>query len=77
MVTLSEKFVDEALSLPSNLRAVLVDKLLESLNIPSQKQIDALWSREAEKRYKAIKTRKISTISGENVFKEIRTKYGK
>ncbi|MFO8019976.1 MAG: addiction module protein [Promethearchaeia archaeon] len=49
MAELSEKMLDEILSLPSNLRAKLVDRLIKSLNLPIQKEIDELWSQEAEK----------------------------
>jgi len=52
----------------------LVEKILDSLH-PSQKEIDALWAKEAEKRVKEIKTGKVKTIPGDNVFKEIQEKY--
>jgi hypothetical protein len=77
MATLAEKIVDEALSLPNDIRAVVVDKLLESLNIPSQKEIDVLWTAEAEKRYRDIKNKKVEPIAGEFVFDEVRKKYKK
>jgi hypothetical protein len=77
MSTLAERIVDEALTLPNDMRAVVVDKLLESLNIPSQKEIDLLWANEAERRYKDFKNKKLKMISGELVFSEIRNKYRK
>ena len=77
MATLTEKIVDEALTLPNDLRAVVVEKLLASLNIPSQKEIDLLWTNEAEKRFKNIKNKSVKTIDGELVFDEIRKKYKK
>ena len=76
MATIADKIVDEALTLPVNLRAALGDKLIESLNIPSQKQRDVLWAKEAEKRLKTVKTRKVEIIPGEQVFGAIRKKYG-
>lgn len=77
MITLTDKIVEDALSLPNDLRAVVVDKLLESLNIPSQKEIDLLWTNEAEKRFKEIRNGKAKSIGGELVFNEIRKKYKK
>jgi putative addiction module component (TIGR02574 family) len=77
MVTLAGKIVDEALSLPSDQRIVLIDKLLKSLNIPSQKQIDIVWAKEAEKRYKELKSGKVKAIPGGHIFKEIHKKYVK
>ena len=66
----------EAVSLPVETRIMLVNKLLESLN-PSKKEIDELWATEAEERIADIRTGKEKTISGEEVFKEIREKYRK
>ena len=62
---------DEAISLPLEIRTKLVEKLLCSLN-PSQKKIDKLWGKEAERRVEEIKSGKVKTIPGERVFKKIR-----
>ena len=45
----TNKVFEEALSLPSNERMSLVEKLLTSLNLPIQADIDRLWAEEAEK----------------------------
>ncbi len=66
----ADKLISEAESLPIEMRAKLADKLLKSLN-PSQKEIDALWAKEAEQRVEEIKTKKVKTIPGKKVFKEI------
>jgi len=42
----------------------------KSLN-PSQKEIDELWVKEAERRVEEIKSGKVKTVPGEKVFKEI------
>ena len=49
---------DEAVSLPVEIRAQLVDKLLRSLH-PFQKEIDESWAAEAEKRVEEIKSGKV------------------
>lgn len=67
----TKKLFEEAVSLPIEIRAKLVEKLLWSLN-PSQKEIDKLWAKEAEKRVEEIKNGKVKTIPGEKVFKKIR-----
>jgi len=63
--------MDEAISLPVELRAQLVDKLLKSLN-PAQAEIDKLWAVESEKRVADIEGGKVQTIPGEKVFETIR-----
>jgi putative addiction module component (TIGR02574 family) len=69
----TNELIDEAMSLPVELRAQLIDKLLKSLN-PSQAEIDKLWSLEAEKRVADIDSGKVQLIPGEEVFKKIRKK---
>ncbi len=38
-------------------------------------EIDQLWTEEAEKRFNEIKSGKVVTISLEEVFKEVKTRY--
>ncbi len=49
----TDELLNEAMSLPIELRAQLVDALLRSLN-PAQAQIDELWAAEAERRIAEI-----------------------
>ena len=74
MIKTDELFA-EAVSLPLDIRTQLVDKLLQSLH-PIQKEIDALWTEEAEKRVKEIRSGKVATIQGEEVFEKIRKRRG-
>ncbi len=53
-----------------------MEKLLQSLNVPTQKEIDRLWAEEAEKRV-SEEEGKIVAIDGEQVFKEIRDRLGR
>lgn len=70
MLTTNE-LIDEAISLPVELRAQLVDKLLRSLNA-SQDEIDRLWAIEAERRVAEIESGQVQTTPGEEVFEELR-----
>jgi len=65
-----QELFDEAVSLPVETRAQLIDKLLRSIH-PAQKEIDELWAAEAEKRVEEIKSGKVKTIPGDKVFKKI------
>ena len=77
MITLNEKLVKETLSLPIDMRTVLVDRLIESLNVPTQKEVDRLWAEEAERRIEEISSGKVSTIPGDQVFGDIRKRFGR
>lgn len=65
-----QELFDEAVSLPVEMRAQLIDKLLQGIH-PIQKEIDELWAAEAEKRVEEIKSGKVKTIPGDEVFKKI------
>jgi putative addiction module component (TIGR02574 family) len=72
----ADELINEAMSLPVELRARLVDELLKSLN-PSQAEIDELWAAEAERRVGEIESGKVKPIPGEQVFKELRERLGR
>lgn len=77
MDELNDKLLQDVLSLPSHLRTVLIDKLIRSLNVPIQKEIDDIWAQEAEKRVSDVNSGKVKSVSGEQVFEEIRTRFEK
>jgi len=72
-----EKIYNEALSLPAEARMSLIEKLLSSLNLPTQAEIDRLWAEEAERRVSQIDKGEVELVSGEEVFTKIREKYGR
>ena len=53
---------------------MLADHLLESLDGPHQKQIDAAWAEEAERRMREIEEGKVETIDGELVMQRLRAR---
>ena len=75
MPVITDKVFDEALSLPADARLSLVEKLLTSLNLPTQAEIDHLWSEEAERRVGEIDRGEVTLIPGEKVFEKIREKH--
>lgn len=74
MTAKTKELISMVESLPVDVKTTLVEKILNSLH-PSQKEIDALWAKEAEKRVKEIKTGRVKTIPGDKVFKEIQEKF--
>jgi putative addiction module component (TIGR02574 family) len=77
MATTSHRVTEEALSLPADLRLSLVEKLLTSLNLPTDEEIDRLWAEEAERRVSQIEAGEVKLVPGEEVFSKIRVKYEK
>jgi putative addiction module component (TIGR02574 family) len=77
MAVMNEKLLDEVLALPIDLRNNLIEKLIESLNLPLEKNIDELWAEEADRRAMELENGDVQAIPGEIVFKEIRKRYQK
>jgi putative addiction module component (TIGR02574 family) len=63
-------------SMPIDMKTKLVEVLLSSIHSTS-KEIDVLWSNEAEARVSEITSGKVQTIPGEQVFNKIRHKFSK
>ena len=59
----------QALSLPPTEKAELVDRLLSSLDEPN-KEIDALWAKEAENRIEAYERGELKAVSLEEVLRK-------
>ena len=75
MITVADKVYDKALSLPANDRIGLVERLLSSLTLPTQPDVDKLWADEAERRVAQIDSGEAELIPGETVFARIRKRY--
>ena len=75
MLTVSEKIANEVLSLPSEERLILIDKLIRSLNLPVSSDIEKLWAKEANRRLKELRANKVDGLDGESVFEDLRKKY--
>ena len=75
MPVVAKKVFDEALSLPAEARVSLVEKLLTSLNLPTQPEINRLWAEEAERRIAQIDKGGVKLVPGKKVFSNIRKKY--
>jgi len=77
MAATNDRVIEEALSLPADVRISLIEKLLTSLNLPVDEEIDRLWAEEAERRVSQIEEGKAKLVPGEEVFTKIRAKHGK
>ena len=76
MTTATMDLMERVESLPIDMKIELVDKILESLT-PNQKEIDELWKIEVERRIDDLESGKAKTIPGEQVFANIRERFGK
>ena len=74
---MKDRVTEDALSLPADDRLILVEKLLRSLNLPIDEDIERLWAEEAEFRISQIESGKAKLVPGEEVFAKIKEKYRK
>ncbi|HMH42957.1 MAG TPA: addiction module protein [Pyrinomonadaceae bacterium] len=70
-----EEILSAAVSLSPGERAMLADHLLASLDGPNQKEIDAAWAEEAERRMREIDEGKVELIDGELVMERLRARF--
>lgn len=67
-----EKLTEAVLALPSDARALLADRLVESLDPLTDEGIRELWAAEALRRRDEVREGKIPTIPGETVLAQVR-----
>jgi hypothetical protein len=67
-----EELMKEALSLPSASRALLAEKLVESLEGDVDESLKKLWTTEAKKRRDEIRSGEVKPVSGEEALVEVR-----
>ena len=67
-----EEIAEEALSLPSEARALLADRLVESLDPAEDSQVRELWATEALRRRDDVRSGRVETIPSEEALARVR-----
>jgi putative addiction module component (TIGR02574 family) len=70
MAVSTEVLLRQALELPANDRAALVEGLIASLDKPDP-ALDALWLKEAESRLAAYRSGELEAVDADQVFAEL------
>ena len=71
-----KELIAEAISLPVEERAILVDTILKSLN-PSDSHMDRLWAAEARRRLAELRSGQVEGVPGDVVFSKIWERFSK
>jgi len=77
MTAMTDRIFEEAMMMPVEIRLNLVEKLIKSLNLPMDDEIERLWAEEAERRIVQIEAGEAKLVPGEEVFSRIRAKHTK
>ena len=72
-----EQLTAEVLQLPVEARALLADRLVESLDSADLDTIQRLWTAEAIRRRDEIRSGRVEAIPGEQVLDEVRRLVGR
>jgi len=67
-----EQIADEALSLPSEARVLLADRLVESLDPLEDGYIRQLWAAEARARRDDVRNGLVKTVPGQEALDRVR-----
>ena len=68
-----EEIADEAMALPSESRARLADRLVESLDVAELGTIDNLWVAEAIRRRDEVRSGSVATVDGDDAPRKVRS----
>ena len=72
-----DQITEEAIKLPPESRALLADKLVQSLESEEPDEIQQLWSAEAIRRRDEIRSGQVKPIPGDQVMEEARRLVGR
>jgi putative addiction module component (TIGR02574 family) len=72
-----EQIVDEALGLPSEARALLADRLVESLDPAEDGYVRQLWVAEALRRRDEVRSGRVQAIPAEQALAQVRRALGR
>ncbi|MDX8405546.1 MAG: addiction module protein [Mariprofundus sp.] len=72
----TKQLIDEAVLLPVEERALVVDSLLRSLNQP-ESEIDKKWATLATRRLAELKSGSVDAVPGQQVFERIWDRFDK
>ena len=72
-----DQLTEEAMQLPAASRALLADKLVESLDSEELDEIQRIWAAEAIRRRDEIRSGLVQAVPGKQVLDEVRRLVGR
>ena len=72
-----DQLAEEAMQLPAASRALLAERLVESLDFAESDEIQKLWAAEATRRRDEVRSGRVRPIPGEQVLAEVRRMVGR
>lgn len=72
-----EQLAEEALALSTEQRALLADRLVESLDAGEASRLDQLWTAEAKRRRDEVRQGRVQTVPGDEALARVRRSLGR
>lgn len=72
-----EELAEAAMHLPVTSRALLADKIVESLDLVEADELQRMWAQEATRRRDEVRSGAVEAVSGEEVLAEMRRQVGR
>ena len=72
-----DQLSEEAMRLPSEARALLAERMIESLDSEPEDEAQHLWAAEAIRRRDEIRTGRVQPIPADEVLAEVRRSVGR
>ena len=72
-----DQLAEEAMQLPSASRALLAERLVASLDVAENDEIQRLWAAEAIRRRDEVRSGRVQPVPGEQVLAEVRRTVGR
>ena len=72
-----DQLADEAMQLPAASRALLAERIVESLDIAQTDEVRQLWAAEAIRRRDEVRSGRVQPIPGDEVLAEVRRIVGR
>ena len=72
-----DQLAEEAMQLPPASRALLAERMVESLDAGDRDEIERAWTTEALRRRDEVRSGRVQSIPGEQVVAEIRNAVGR
>jgi putative addiction module component (TIGR02574 family) len=72
-----DQLTDEAMQLPSASRALLAERIVESLDLTETDEIQRLWAVETIRRRDDLRSGRVQPIPGDEVLAEVRRIVGR
>ncbi len=72
-----DQLAEEAMQLPPASRALLAERMVESLDAGDRDEVERAWATEAVRRRDEVRSGRVQSIPGEQVVAEIRDAVGR